>query len=318
MGISGNLSTIGLPDVLQLLSGGAKTGTLRVNRGIDDAHVYFQEGNIIYATSSTRKESLLNILLRNGNITVEDAERIRIRARSGKNSIERILQQGNFVTNNILLEAAITQSKEIVYDLFQWFDGEFQFMDGEMPPGAAMDLTISLGAFNLIMEGARRIDEWGRIRKVIPSLDTVLALEEEPDPEKFQLSREDLVILSLIDGNTSVRAICQRTGNNEFDICRTLYGFKSAGIIRVLPRVMSETVAPKQVPIYKKKPFMGAVAGGAVVLVTLIGLLTGGSDDPPKPSRNRPWLNRPSRQKKLLPRSRRQPALPIPVLKWSD
>jgi hypothetical protein len=33
MGITGSLETIGLPDVLQLLSSGSKTGTLVLKRG---------------------------------------------------------------------------------------------------------------------------------------------------------------------------------------------------------------------------------------------------------------------------------------------
>lgn len=281
MGISGNLSTIGLPDVLQLLSTGGKTGTLRVTRSSDVAHVYFQEGNIIYATSSTRKDALLNILVRNGHLALAQAERIRIRSRTGKNSIEKILQQGNFVSSELLLDAAMTQAKEIVYELFQWFNGNFEFMEGELPPGSAMELTVSLGAFKLIMEGARRIDEWSRIRKDIPSIDSVFILDEEPDPEKFQFSREDLVILSLIDGNTPVRKICQTTGNSEFEICRTLYGFKTAGLIRAVSRIPGPETRPvTKEPIYKSKTVLGATGGIVAVILVVLGFLIGGSGDP--------------------------------------
>ena len=117
MSISGNLATIGLPDVLQLLSTGNKTGTLHVSRGDDTADVYFQEGNIIYASSSTRKNALLNILIRSGKLSLDDAERIRVRARSGKKSIEKILQQGNYVPTEVLMDAAMTQAREIAAGL---------------------------------------------------------------------------------------------------------------------------------------------------------------------------------------------------------
>ncbi len=245
MGLSGNLSTIGLPDVLQFLSTGGKTGMLLLTRGDDEAHVFFQDGKIIYTSSSTRKDSLLKILVRNDNLARDDAERIRKQSVSDSNSIENILRQGGFISDETLMEAALVQAQEIMYELFQWVDGDFQFMADEMPPDPTIDLTVSMGTFKLIMEGARRSDEWRRIRDVIPCLDTIFALDGELDPEKSQFNLEDLVILSMIDGNTPVRNICQRTGKTEFDLCRILYGYITAGLITVVSQEKADPTPDK-------------------------------------------------------------------------
>ena len=62
-----------------------------------------------------------------------------------------------------------TAGEEAVYALAIWSQGDFKF-----DPGVATELrTISKSNTNLLMEAARRLDEWRVLSKKIPSTDMV-------------------------------------------------------------------------------------------------------------------------------------------------
>ena len=282
MGMTGNLQTIGLPDVLQLLSSGAKTGTLVLTRCDDTIKLYFQDGKILYAVFQKKRDSLLNFLARNHDLDLESADKILTQARSTKQSIEKTLLNSNVISRETLMNAAMLQAKETVYDLFQWMEGDFEFLDGELPEGDELALTLSLATFNLIMEGSRRIDEWGRIRKTIPSMDLVFRLEGDPTSGAIQFNKDEWQVLSLLDGTRNVRTICQMTSKSEFEVCRILYGLKSANFIQAATQVPGTSVTRGKTT---KRWLPYAIAGGSVVVIAsavMLGMLLG-SPNPPAP-----------------------------------
>jgi hypothetical protein len=56
-GLSGNLRTMPVPDLLQSLAGGQATGTLVVGNGVLERQVCFRNGQIIAAGSSDPRDS---------------------------------------------------------------------------------------------------------------------------------------------------------------------------------------------------------------------------------------------------------------------
>ena len=75
------------------------------------------------------------------------------------------MQQG-LLTEEQLRDFLKVQVSEILYDCFVWPGGTFAFIDGiDLPPYA---VTISIDLSNLIMEGARRIEEWEECVRLLP------------------------------------------------------------------------------------------------------------------------------------------------------
>ncbi len=134
--------------------------------------------------------------------------------------------------------------EESVYLLFGWPDGEFRFEQNQRPDPFAPIMPVPLPVEHLIMEGVRRIDEWGRIKDRIPSTDMIVKFIEQPgDKAKgVQLAPEEWRVFARINGRDSLAEIAQKTGLTEFDVCRIVYGFLTAGLVDVLKR-------PKPVPI---------------------------------------------------------------------
>src|SRR5918994_3681127 len=69
MAIKGSLKEASLPDVIQLLFLGRRTGCLALADRQNFGTIYFDEGQIIYASIVNRRDRLGDILVRSGRIT---------------------------------------------------------------------------------------------------------------------------------------------------------------------------------------------------------------------------------------------------------
>src|SRR5688500_7703635 len=120
--------------------------------------------------------------------------------------------------------------EEAVYALAIWSQGEFKF-----EPGIATELrTISKSNTNLLMEAARRLDEWRVLSKKIPS--TVMIPEvvvQDTREGQINLNTSEWLILRKIDGRRSLKAIAVASGLSVFDVAKILYGLIATGLIRL-------------------------------------------------------------------------------------
>src|SRR5438477_10564141 len=123
--------------------------------------------------------------------------------------------------------------EEAVYALAIWNQGDFKF-----DPGVASEVkTISKSNTNLLMEAARRLDEWRVLSKKIPSVDLVPEFVVPENREgQTNLNTSEWLILSKIDGHRSVKQIGQASGLSVFDAAKVLYGLIATGLIRLRDR----------------------------------------------------------------------------------
>ena len=168
VGLSGNLRTVSLSDLLQLISTSGKTGMLLVSRDDQRREIYFMKGNIIYATSFGNEDELLgNLVLRSRKILKPDLKRALNLQKLSQKRLGTILLEMKVLTKEELIECLQYQIEEIIYNLFGWNSGEFIFFEERLPP--ADQITTQLNTMNVIMEGSRRIDEWIQIQQTLPS-----------------------------------------------------------------------------------------------------------------------------------------------------
>ena len=120
--------------------------------------------------------------------------------------------------------------EEAVYALAIWRSGEFKFDPGAAPP----QLTIQKSNTNLLMEAARRLDEWRVLSRKIPSVELVpefIVLENREG--QINLNTMEWLLLSKIDGQRTVRQIATSAGMGVFDAAKLLYGLVAANLIRL-------------------------------------------------------------------------------------
>lgn len=232
-GLTGNLQTVPLSDLLQLITTSAKTGMLSICRGEQKREIYFRKGAVVYASSSGSEEQLLgNLVLSRNKISKADLERaLSIQKLTGK-KLGTVLLEMTKLTREELLGFLRIQVEEIVYNLFGWNSGEFVFYDGKPPP--AGQVTAELNTMNLIMEGSRRIDEWIKIREVLPPEETILEIVTDPTTRSgsVELALDDLRLFPLIDGDRSISELLQASTAGEFQARKALANFISLGLVR--------------------------------------------------------------------------------------
>lgn len=236
MAIEGPLRELGIHDVFQLLDLSRKTGLLRVTSELrhNAGTIFFEDGKIIFAEIRSNPHPLGALLLRTGKISEADLERARdMQQRQGdERRLGEILVSLGAVTPRELQRQVRFQVEEVVFEVMSWREGYFSFTEGPLTdvPTEAM---VSIPTEALLMEGARRIDEWSRIEARIPHLGVVpmLAPPQGGTEGALDLLPPEWEMLAMIDGTRDVRGIASELGRSEFDVAKTLFGLESAGVI---------------------------------------------------------------------------------------
>ncbi|MBN2670353.1 MAG: DUF4388 domain-containing protein [Deltaproteobacteria bacterium] len=147
---AGNLSDMGIIDLIQTIDISQKSGVIHVQRDGDRGEIFFKNGKVIDAETSSRK------------------------------------------------------GEEAVYRMLVWSNGHFhiEFNNLDRPD------KITLSTQGLLMEGMRRLDEWGRLQEQLPSLNSVFDIDDELLAERLgEIPDEINALLKHFDGRRSLMEV---------------------------------------------------------------------------------------------------------------
>jgi tetratricopeptide (TPR) repeat protein len=232
MAIEGALQDVGLADICQLLSMGRKTGCLSLTDRANFGYVYFDSGRVIYASVLDRPDRLGELLVRNDVITRDQlSEAMELQARQRGVRLGQVLVNAGSLETDDLHRYIQLQIEEAVYQLFTWQQGSFHF-DPDQRPDEDDFFLVSFAVETLLMEGARRVDEWSEIQKKIPSLDVVFEVLKDPEEaDDIEITDHQRRVLPLVDGERTVHEIVEHSGLVEFDVGKALFPLVQAGFI---------------------------------------------------------------------------------------
>ena len=239
MAIEGPLQDISIHDVFQLLDLARKSGRLTVRSAARDneGRVYFDKGSVVHATMKDNPHTLGALLKKAGKVSDRQIEAAFEAQREcdGRLLGEILVAQGA-VTRRDVDRYMRMQIESVVFDLFSWNEGTFSFADGSSDP-VRIDAVVRVSIESLLMEGARRIDEWSRMKDRIPGADVIPRLAEpREESESFiDLLPAEWEVLSLIDGDHSLRDIASELAVSEFEVAKTVYGMLSSELVEVVP-----------------------------------------------------------------------------------
>jgi tetratricopeptide (TPR) repeat protein len=244
MAIKGSLKEASLPDVIQLLYLGRRTGCLALADRHNFGTIYLDEGQIVYASIVNRRDRLGEILMRNGRITPEQLQQaIDDQTDDRQHKLGEILVGKGILSQAELEEYMRIQIEEAVYFLFTWTSGTFNFEAGVRPERE--DFLVRISPEYLLLEGARRVDEWSLVQKKIPSFDLIFSVDQKHIGESApELSSEQKQLLPLVDGTRDVRQLVDESGMAEFDVGKALFGLITAGFAH---RVGTSTAAAPKI-----------------------------------------------------------------------
>jgi hypothetical protein len=226
MGLSGNLRTMDLPEILQWISVGRKTGTLHLSRRSIQKRIVFKEGVVYTSWSNDPRESLGQFLIRDGLVTEEQLFKALLLQEQQGRFLGAILVTEAILSEDELRHALRTKAVESIYDLFLWPEGQFEFREGEFPELIHLEVAVTA----VILEGVRRVDEWKRIRKVFPSASITFRSADPGFKPKEPAERR---ALELVAAGKTLAEISLELRRSEFDAASLLFDLYNRGAVAV-------------------------------------------------------------------------------------
>ena len=253
MAIHGTLTTMSVPDLLQFLASGRKTGTLKFSRGKVVKQIYFENGVIVGSHSNDPKEYLGQVLIHYDKL---DEPRLQlameVQRKSGGRLGEILIAKG-LISDADLLEILRTRTLDIIYDLFLWAEAQFEFFENE--PSQDNPIRIAVQPTSVIMDGIYRVDEWARYRTLIPSDRCILELGAGWT-SSLSFGKEVRHLLFFVEKRLTVAEICDKMHGSVFHVYAQLFELIKDGIARVAGEA-PETIEPEttvQEPEVSKVP----------------------------------------------------------------
>ncbi|HAS55211.1 MAG TPA: hypothetical protein DCS42_14360 [Nitrospiraceae bacterium] len=210
-----------------------QTGRLVITRGGDGGEICFKDGEVVFAsTSCGNGRSALDGLLRTSCKLKDDqlAQVLRI-AEKTKEPIDTVLVREKLIDSKSFADCLKTHTEREVYKIMSWREGVF-FFEKATPPAFAN--AVRLKVENLLLEGARRADEWVLIQQKIPNFTVVFEplIGNAEELTRRGLSEMDTNIFSLVDGRRTIQDILDASCLGEFEVAKALFILLSVNLIR--------------------------------------------------------------------------------------
>ena len=221
-----------LSEVFQWLQSGQKTGTLRIKgpQGVTK-DVFFNNGLISSAASSDPRESIGQFLLFTRRITEKQLSDALENQKQDHLLLGRILVKKGLLNKDELSRVLLSISEEIIYDLFLWKEGEFEFIDGDLPEREMVSLNLDIT--HIVLEGATREDEWQRIKRVFPNEMCIVRPIVEKIATRLPLESGLTRLLLLINGKRNLNEISKLHKATKYELFKSLLDLHDVGFIEV-------------------------------------------------------------------------------------
>jgi len=244
----GYLTTIGVPDLLRRAYSERFTGELLLSRGDEQKQIYFETGNIVFAASNQPTDRIGMTLLRQGLITQADFDRILAQAREGKRFGQALVEAG-LMSERDLITNITFQVLDIIYSVFNWTTGMFEFIPGEQR--VAEELKLKLTTANIILEGVRRIEDFAIIRRGLGDLNRLIAPSSSPllRVQTMTLKPAERQLLELITQPLDLLHILVAASTPPLVTLKAIFGLISAGVLEQTdPPTLSHDTGKFEVP----------------------------------------------------------------------
>jgi CheY-like chemotaxis protein len=232
-GIKGNLASFRIVEVMQMLSMQRQTGRLTIHSSSEAVEIYFREGAVVFSSGNcgdamAGMDTLLRKSCRVDSDSLQHA--MSIAGMTGE-QVDKVLIREKLLDVRTYSDCLRRHTESVVYKVMAWKEGDFSF-ENAPPPVLAVPLQIKVD--DLLLEGARRSDEWTLIQQKIPNLNIVFEpmIGNAEELTTRGMSDTDLKVFSLIDGRRTVQNIIDADYLGEFDVAKSIFILLSVNLIR--------------------------------------------------------------------------------------
>ncbi len=232
--LSGDIASFSFFDILQFLDTTKPTGKLSVYSHTMSSEIYFDRGAIYYSATSRQGTNLLSgdIIEKRLNVSKDVFNKAVQTSKETGVPILRAFVKENVISEDQAMNILSDKIFDSVYSTMELENGNFFFEKMPIPENLA-DIPIRIKASQLILEGARRIDERRFAAKMFEDNDLVfIRLMTDVAVEDINLDKNELEIFSLVDGKRTIGDIIKKSSVEEQEAKRILYTLTKVGILK--------------------------------------------------------------------------------------
>lgn len=238
MALYGSLRTMSLADLLMWVQTTSGSGALTVYRDGHEWQLLFKSGAVTGYAGPELRDNLGHIVVTSGLLTEEDLRTAYQYRRKTGVSLQRAFLAQGLLTHEQLQECLEELACESIYDLFIDLPGDFVFSDNHATLDLDLEedadtLPMTLHINQLVMEGARRQDEWEQLRKRFPSDDVRVDVNHDKLPPIESLGVRERRILASISAGQSISDICFELRAPIPSVLRTLASLEASGAVHI-------------------------------------------------------------------------------------
>lgn len=236
--LSGELGAIPPVDLAAFLHQQRLTGILWTLTSLVERSIWFKEGRVRWAASSSAAERLGEVAVKLGMITQAQLSEISREQTGAVRRLGQTLVDRGYINGHDLWKAIQHQITEVFYAFLMCRSGPFAFIDDAVEDRFAAHL--SLDTQGLLMDGVQRLDEMAHFRRTVPETSYV----RRKGPLKGEFGPLEQRIYDLADGERTVQEIARQMGVGEFDAVKAIFHLVEEKAVEC---VAGAEQAPKQV-----------------------------------------------------------------------
>lgn len=233
----GDLDQIHLADIFQTLAMSKMEGVLRVRNPLEERQIYCSDGYVrILAPARVTLRRLGQRLIQAGLLQPDQLRTALVEQGKEKIPLGQLLVRDGAIEQDDLDGIINMQVSEDLFALFTWRHGTFEFFKGDPNNAVLKDQFAQCPEYeinSLLLEVARRSDEWQTILEAVNSLDEIprqIAQPANPD----DLENDHLIVLENIDGRRTFRQLAEHTTIGLFAFSRAARDLKTGEIIDLI------------------------------------------------------------------------------------
>ncbi len=232
--LDGWFGAFDVPELLLAVSRSGKTGRLDVSTVEVERRVFFEDGRIVFAASSSPDDRLGAYLLLRNELALSDLRRLSAGVRPGKRLGSLLVSEG-ILPAEALPHVVLGQVREIVLDLFRIARASYRFV--EEAPAVTETITFEVPEAQWILDGIEGVASWLRVARGVGPLDVCFESVDghEESLRTLDLDTGSLELLAMLRHPKSLEEICASSELPDIAICRRLWAFRLLGWVRSDP-----------------------------------------------------------------------------------
>ena len=229
--LQGDFSTLGLPEVLQIIGSGHKTGMLTVVTTDAERTIYFNRGRVVL-TREQHDRYLLDKYFK--DVDPRDNEDLKLLLAERRHTGEplgRLMVARGILDEEELQGELQRQTEDQFYSLFSWIEGAFNFF--EMDASSAGAVVHEIETTELVMSAAKQVDEWRKVRSTLPDMEAIVGVSDRSALDGLDEAAREVAAL-IPDAGISIKELCAAAQTSELETCTALATLLDTAVLELL------------------------------------------------------------------------------------